>query len=124
VVFGVADDRIAGASEIFLCRAGDRGIESGKCEVAIERGFQSLDHQIRCYGGNWLVEVPFGGLRIFLSARAFGGCNLCELEPRMAGEKLDQALADDAGGAEDSGAKLLSKLERFSTHAAPLGLKL
>jgi hypothetical protein len=42
MIFGVADDGIAGASELLFSRAGDRGIQRGKNKIAIESWLQSF----------------------------------------------------------------------------------
>ena len=44
MVFGVADDGITGACELFLCRTRDGRIERGKNEIAIKRRFQTLHY--------------------------------------------------------------------------------
>ena len=46
--------------------------------------------------------------RVRLASRTIGGGDFRDLEPRVRGEQLDEALADGAGGAEDSDGDLLA----------------
>ena len=124
MIFGVAHDGIARAGEIFFATTGDGRIERGENEVAIEIRFKALDDEVGGSGGKRFVEVPLRGFGIFFSRGAFRGGDFRELEPGMIGEELDEALADNAGGAEDSGTEFLLWLERRRTHAAPRGLEL
>src|SRR6476620_2597382 len=106
MIFGIADDGIACAGEVLFHGAGDGGIESGENEIAIVGRFQAFDDQIGGLGWDWFVEVPLHRLGIFLSGGTLGSGDCSELKPGMAGQKLDQTLADYASGAEDSGAEL------------------
>src|SRR5262245_50087111 len=124
MVLGIADDRIAGTGKFFFGGTGDGRVERGENEVAIEVGFEASDDEVSGSCGDRSVEVPLHGFGVFFAGGAFGGGNLGKHKPRMASEKLNEALADDAGGAEDSGAELSIKMERRRTHAAPLGLEL
>ena len=45
VIFGVADDGIAGAREFFFGGASDAGIERGKNEIAVEGGLETFDDE-------------------------------------------------------------------------------
>ena len=68
--------------------------------------------------------MPVRGLGVGFTGGTFGSGNFGQLKPGMTGEKLHQALADDTGGAENSGAEFLAGLELRRTHAAPRGLEL
>jgi len=104
----IADDGITGASEIFLGRARDGRIERGKNEVAIERGIETFDDQIARDCGNWSFEMPVNGFGVRFAGGTLGGGDFGELKPGMIREEMNEALADHAGGTEDTGANLFS----------------
>jgi hypothetical protein len=106
VIAGVADDGIADAGEIFFGGAGDGRIERGENEVAIEIGFEAFDDEIARGVRDGSFEIPADGFGVSSAGRALGGGDFRELEPGMIAEEMDQALADDAGGAEDACAPL------------------
>src|SRR5271155_4392620 len=96
VIFGVADDGIASAGEVFLGAAGDARIERGKDEVAIEAGIEAFDDEGARGFRNGAVEMPADGFGVAFAGGAFGGGDFRELEPRMIREKFYEALADKA----------------------------
>jgi hypothetical protein len=104
----IADDGITSASEILLGRAGDRRIEGGKNEIAIQRGIEAFDDEIARGWGNRRFEMPAHGFGVRLAGGTLGGGNFSELKPGMIREEMHEALADHAGGAEDTSAKFSS----------------
>src|SRR5712691_4551601 len=129
VIARIADDGIAGTSEILFGGTGDGGIEGGENEVAVERGIETFHDEIASFCWDGHVEMPANGFGVGLAGRTLGGGNFGEVEPRMIAEHLNEPLADDAGGAEDScfpflvrafGLHVLISVDlRWGTHAAP-----
>jgi hypothetical protein len=52
--------------------------------------------------------MPADSFGVSLTGGALGGGDISELEPGVNGEEMHQALADDAGGAENAGAKFFA----------------
>jgi hypothetical protein len=52
--------------------------------------------------------MPASGFGVSLAGGALGSGNFGQLKPGMIGKQAHQALADDAGGAEDAGPDFLS----------------
>src|SRR6266571_5123362 len=107
VIPRVADDGIAGAGEIFFGGAGDRRIERGENEVAIEIGLEPLDDESAGGLGDRRFEMPLDGFGVGFAGRTLGGSDFGEGKPRMIGQQIHEALADDARGAQDASAPLL-----------------
>src|SRR5216683_3783341 len=106
VIPRVADDGIAGAGEIFFGGAGNRRIERGENEVAIEIGFEPLDDESAGGIGDRRFEMPLDRFSVGPAGRTLGGSDFGEGKPRMIGQQIHEALADDARGAQDAGAPL------------------
>src|SRR6266849_6854173 len=102
VIAGIADDGIASAGELLFGGTGDGRIERGKDEVAVEGGIEALYDEAAGGFGDGRVEMPANGFGVGFAAGTLGGGDFGEVEPGMIAEHLNQALADDAGGAEDS----------------------
>ena len=122
VTLRVAHHGIAGARKGLFDGPGHQGIKRGKDEVTIERRRGVLHDE--AVGGlrDGAGEVPAHGVGIAIAGGALRRGNFGELEPGMLSEKMDEALADNAGGAEDSGAPApLFLRTRYAIHAAPPG---
>jgi hypothetical protein len=115
VILGITDDGIACASEIFFSGACNARIEGGKDEIAFEVGIEAFDDKAAGGFRDGPVEMPAYRLGVILTGRAFGRGHLCQLEPRMASEKLYQALAHQAGGAQNSSAPFSCGTPRHGT---------
>jgi hypothetical protein len=89
MILRVADDGIAGASEILFGGAGDGGIESGEDEVTIQGWLETFNNEIGCGSGDGFVEMPPHGFAVFPSGRPFGRGDFGEFKPGMAGEEVD-----------------------------------
>src|SRR6266851_6472389 len=129
VIARIADDGIAGASEILFGGTGDGRIKRGENEVAVEGGVETLDDEAAGRFRNGRVQMPASGFSVGLAGRTLGGGNFGKVKPGMSAEHLNEALADDTGGAEDSCFPflvrafglhvLISVVLRWGTHAAP-----
>ena len=67
MIFGVADDGIAGAGEVFLGGAGDGRIERGKDKVAFEVGIETLDDEATRCVRDRAVEMPADSFGVALA---------------------------------------------------------
>src|SRR5258708_40231049 len=76
VIARIADDGIAGASEILLGRTCDGRIERGEDEVAVEREIETLDDEIASGFSGRRVDIPTGGFSVGLVGGALVGGNL------------------------------------------------
>src|SRR5260221_11219981 len=104
MIFAVADDGVSSASELFLRRSGDRRIERGENEIAIQCWFETFDDEVASRSGDRSVLMPLHRFRIFFSGRAFGGRDFSQFKPGMACKQLDKPLPDDASYPETAGA--------------------
>src|SRR6266436_9980153 len=102
VIARIADDGIAGASEILFGGTGDGRIKRGENEGAVEGGVETLDDEAAGRFRNGRVQMPASGFSVGLAGRTLGGGNFGKVKPGMSAEHLNEALADDTGGAEDS----------------------
>ena len=103
VIFGVADDGIAGAGEIFFGGSGDAGIERGENEIAVEARVETLYDEVARGFRDGTVEMPADGFGVTFAGRALGGGNFGELKPGMSGKKFHQALAYQTCCAQNTG---------------------
>src|SRR5882762_2889517 len=106
VIPAIADDRIAGASEILFGGAGDRRIERGENEVAVERGVETFDDEIASHFGNGCAEVPANGLGVGFAGGTLGSGDFGEFEPGVTGEQAYETLTDDSRRAQNAGPQL------------------
>ena len=106
---GVGDDGASGGGESGLELVGDRCVEGGEddawefglpieCRGALG-GVGGEGHGGDCRGERG-VELPAAGFVVTLALRAVAGGEPGDLKPGVLGEKLDEALADHAGGPE------------------------
>src|SRR5260370_35757842 len=92
--------------------ASDGGIERGEHEVAVERRIETLDDEAAGGLRNRRVEMPTNGFGVSFAGGTLGGRDFREVKPRMIAENWNERLADDTGGTEDSGLRLLRCLLR------------
>src|SRR5262249_6760334 len=104
VISGIADNGVAGASEVFFRGTRHGRIERGEDEVAIERRIEPLNDEIASHGRNRSVQVPIYGACVRLTGRTLGGGNFGEFKPRVIYKKFDQTLANKTSGAENTDA--------------------
>ena len=89
----------------FTNLSSDIGVESRKDNVALLElalGLASLDDHLPDMGRDGLGHLPLCGLDVGLSSGAGRGTEGMDREARVLGEEEDEALADSAGGTEDS----------------------
>jgi hypothetical protein len=73
VIFGVADDGIARAGEVFFGVTCDTRIEGGENKVALEAGVEAFDDEIARVSRDCGVQVPAHGFGVRLAGGALGG---------------------------------------------------
>ena len=98
----IGDDRTTGVCELRLQFAGDRGIEGGEDNFRRAFGLGGRNRHLGDVRGDGSFQTPARGFGIRPAFGTIGSGKPCDFEPRMMLQHLNEALADDAGGTEDS----------------------
>ena len=102
VIARVGDDDVAGLGKSALDLRGDTGVRCGEDEARRVAGLAFIDRQIRDGFRHGAGEAPASGVAVLLPGRAIARAQPRQVEPRVILQKLDEMLADHAGGAENS----------------------